>query len=1505
VDRVKKFSFFVMTAASAVVIVLIMTAALVLNSGMVDEFARKQLLALINEEYRGRLELKEVRVRFPDQVTLVTPGIFEEGVAEPVACAKNITLKFNFLSLLRPKITMLSFSEVEIDEFKGSIVEYPDGKLNINNIFNRRHPEKPEVLAIGKFRAGRLSIRNGALSWKPKNGQAYRLNNLRLDLSKAFVAKYQFMGTIKSMQFAMPEQGLTLRKGSGSLAFSSVRSDIIDLDIQTGKSSAQLSLSMDGLDIFSGISKKSILHNQTFAHIEAISLDTSELNRFIKIPALPEGVYKVTGDAKGTLSDLEIMPSSIEHDGSRIAFKGQMLDLLNWKNLSFRLQIDKSNLSPGVLTQALKEERYRKLASETGGVAFSGMLRGRLDQWETDIDFRTAIGSGKSAVEIKRSGNGRYQASGNFSLEKAELHRLLAIGQAKSSFTGAGTFSAAFSASDIETAHVETSIKSAFWQQQAISSGSISLDLKGKRVDLSTDLKTPDGGSLVMAGLIDYSGVTPSYELGGTVRKLDISKATGVPDYKSDLNGKFELKGSGIDPASLNLKTSMVLGPSSFSDFSFRDQSALSANIVQSAGASTVSIENDAFDLSLQGNTSIARMLEAFRTISACVSKEFGQHGAVPVPQGASPYTFNYRIAIRDITPLRPFLPAKEFLFRGVASGKVTCHENSLSLDADISSTALSNGPSLFMENTTLKASGQCAAGGISTARISGTAGSTKFFGRELKNLRLLASFENDHLTVSFELAMPRFDEKLAATFEAQRTGNLATLSIDKLQLTTPRGLWLSAPGGTIDITREYLRFNRVRFAKGAESLLLDGMLSSTIPGTFQGTLSNLDLSEGKFFILDPGLKPMSGLVNARFTVSGNPGAKTSDLDVKGSGVTYDEMRIGSLHLTARHTDDLLHFDYESHGTASQAGIATVAPVNTIKGSGSIPLLIDYSAAHFRIPENRPVQVAFHSDDLSARIVTFLVPIIDYADGAIPTDLRVSGAMPKPDIHLTARLNDTKIRVAPTQVTYLLTGQITGNPSRIDIDHLSIRDTREGTGTISGLVGLDGLKPVSVNLSGSFRNTLLYDKKDMKDDTAFGTITGTTDNLRFYGELTAPTAEGDLRLTSANFSLYRKGSNESAKYIGVEKFITFVPRHPGPKPIEAATAKAPEYPQFHYNLLDILQIKNFRIWSNAPVKGTIIFDRIRGERIEAAMHNLALQVNKSGPRYSLFGSVDMTGGKYTFSNTSFDLENSGKVTWNNDEIRDGNLIDIYGTKQITASDIQTGERDNVRLLIAVRGTIEKPDVRMGYYLNDDPQPYAATNVIGKQASHIDPYADLNVISMLFSRQWYLDPERHATKGLNTVSSVGFSAGTGLLSSQVSNIVQNIAGLESFNVNLGSNANGNLSGLELTYAILVPGTNGKMRFVGTRKTPVTESSNTTNYYYGSSQKIEYRVTPKVYVEASRSYGITSNNGTFTNLQKPTENWGASVSYREKFHTWSQFWDHLFGGKKKETKKEKQE
>ncbi|NTW52404.1 MAG: translocation/assembly module TamB [Chlorobiaceae bacterium] len=1496
-EIVKKYTLLMMAGITAAIIAIVVIAAFVLNSGTLDLFAKKQMLSLFNNEYRGRLEVREIQLRFPDRVTLLAPAVFEEGATEPAATADQVRLRFNFLGLLKPRITILSFKEVNIEGFRGRVIQRQNGRINIQEIFTKRHPEKPEVLAIGKFRARRLSVRNSSLYWTARNAPGYDLRGLRLDMSKVFVEKYQFMGSIDQMQFTMPDRGFTLRKGAGTLALSSVRSEVIGLELETDKSSARLSVSMDGLDIFSGISTESVLKNQAFVHIESISLHTDDLNRFYPMPSLPTGIYRLKGDAKGTLTNLQIMPVTFEHGDSRIAFKGEMLNVLDKKNLSFHLLLDKSKISSEFLTQALKTDRYKNLVRDAAGVEFSGTLRGRLDKWLTDVDFKTAIGQGSLAFETTRTGGDRYQADGKFSLEKIEPHRFIGIEKVKSGFSGSGTFRGNFGTDGVASGHLESTVRNAFWQQQPVSSGSIVIDFTGKKLDFSTDLQQTEGTAIIVAGTVDLSSATPSYQAGGSMKRVDLSKASALPEFKTDLNGSFEMKGQGFDPSSLNIKANMVFAPSLVNDFHIRNQSAVSASIVQSPNSSSITLASDYIDLSLQGTASLTQVMSALKQASSCISKEFGTVQANPATQPSAPYAFGYKVTVRDLEPLRPLLPTKELQFQGTASGKVSQSGGLLLLDTDIAIGSLSNGTSFSIGSGTLKSSVKCGLSGVSGASVSATATSMAIAGKELKSLHLLSSFDNGLLNTSMDVAMPQFEQKLSTSFHAQRNGQSATVTVDKLQLASPQGTWQTSPGTTIDLAPAYTRFNHFRFSKANQSIELDGILSSTMPGTFQCTLTNIDLGEARHFLLNPKLNPLSGRANAHLSVSGSPGAKTSVFDLKGNDVAYDEMKIGTVHMTADHSGDRVRFDFESRGSQAAAGSAQGASTNTIRGTGSIPLVLNFSPFQVQMPENRPMQVSFHSDDLSARFIAYVVPLFDYAEGIIPTDLRISGTMPRPDIFLTTHLNDTKIRVAPTQVAYRLNGEVTGTPSRIDIGSIKIRDSLQGSGSISGMIRLEGLSPKSVNLAGTFRNLMLYNKKDLKDDTSFGTVTGSTENLRFYGELSAPTAEGELTLSAADFSLYRKGSSESAKYVGVEKFIQFVPRKPSEKPLETAKAKPAGYPQFHYNLLDIIQIKNLRLNSNVPLKGTMIFDRIRGERIEASINNLSLNINKTDQHFSLFGSVDIVGGKYTFSNSSFDLDNGGRVVWNNEEIRDGQLENIYGGKQISAYDAQTGERDNVKLLIAVSGTLDTPNVRMGYYLNDDLQPYSAVNMIGRYSSHIDPNADLNVVSMLFSKQWYLNPERQATGGNIAVSSVGVSAGTGLLSSQLSGIVQEIAGLESFNVNLGTGTNGNLSGLELYFAMLVPGTNGKIRLIGTGSTPTTSKNNTTTNYYGTSQKIEYRVNPKVYVEGYRSYGMNNDAATYSNLQKPSENWGVSVSYREKFHTWSQFWDRMFGKKEK--------
>ena len=1501
-DKVRTYAIRLMAAFSAGLFILVVTAAVVINSGTFDIVARERIEAMFNEEYRGRLQLREVQLNFPDRVTLLAPAIYEEQAAEPALSARRISARFNFLSLLKPKLTTLSFSELDADGFRVSIVVEPDGKLNLGRIFAERVPNKPKKLDIQHVRCRHLSIRNASVLFAPLHAEPYDLRSLTLEATRLRLGKKELIGSVSHMQFSMPDRGFLLRKGSGTFSFSEKGSELIGLDLQTDKSRAQLSLSFDDLDLFSGISQEKFSKSPAFLHVESLLLHSDDINRIHPLPALAAGLYSLRGDVRGTLGDLHIMPMVVGHDGSRLAFQGEVLNITDARHRSFKMQFDKSRLSAGILEKVAGRERLKKLARESGGIEFSGLVQGKQDQWLTDMAFDTKIGRGSVDIEARRTAEGRYQAEGTFALEKTVPNRLFGIDRVNSGFSGSGSFRAAFTTTGaVESGHLETTVTNAFWQQQRVSSGSIVLDFSGNSITTRTNLQHTDGSALSLTGTVDLSPQNPSYQASGTMRNLNLSKASGSGEFNTNLNGTFDIRGQGFDPSSLNLHADLVFSPSSINDFQISDRSTVSAGIVQSAASTAITLSSSFMDLNLQGNASLSQLLGAIQVASSGISREFGRPLPVQAGLHSTPFAFDYRITVRDIAPLALLLPTKEFQLQGTTSGRASWVGDRLSLVSDIGIGRFESGRSLTLADAVFKGTLECSQSGITTAALTGTAATATVRGKELKSLQFGSTYQNNLLTATLDLSVPQYGEKLSAAIQARKSGPFMTVSVRKLSLSSPEGVWQTSPDATIDVAPSSIRFNRLTISKGGQSIEFDGMLSSTQPGSFLCTLSNIELAELKQFLLDKRLERFTGRANARLTVSGQPGAKTSSFELRGNGVAYDEFSIGSVHLTADHSGDRLRFELESHNPPETAGRQ---PVNTIRGSGSVPMLLGFSPFRFEIPENRPIDITLHSDNLSSKFLVYAIPIFDDADGILPTDLRITGSLPRPDIFLTSRLNDTRIRVAPTQVPYIVTGQVNGSSSRIDLGNLKVRDTLQGTGTISGFIRLDGLAPKSYDISATCRNLLVYSKKDLKDDTSFGTIQGSTDGFRFYGDLSAPTAEGDFTVTAADFSIYRTGSNESAKYIGVEKFIEFVPRYPSAKPAPTANVRKEKAPEFKQELLDILQISKLRLTCYVPLRFTVIFDRIRGERMETSVNNMSLDIGKVRQRFNLFGSVDIVGGKYSFSNSYFDLDNGGRVVWNNEDIRNGSLENLSGVKLVSASDAQTGERDNVKLLLAIGGTINEPNVRMGYYLNDDVQPYASTNSIGRLSSHIDPNADLNVISMLLSRQWYLHPERQGRSGNLAVSTVGVSAGTGMLSSQVSGLVQGLAGLESFNVSMGTGSDGALRGVELYFALQVPGTGGKVRFIGTGNTPTGGNGNSaTNNTYGSSQKIEYRVSPKVYIQAYRSYGQTGSEGASTNLQTPGENWGASVSYRERFHTWNQFWNHLFGKEKEKADKEK--
>ena len=179
-EHLKKHTLQVLAVLLGVLLVLSISAALVLNSGLIDRWAKQQAVELFNNELMGRLELDRVELKFPNRISITEPRIYEEGSAEPALAARRISAKLNFLSLLQPGgLRRLHFTGLWADSLKVRAIERQSGKLNLTLIFTSRNPDSTKS-GIEAFSCNRLALRRSAVSYTTLDGKQLAAEGLKI-----------------------------------------------------------------------------------------------------------------------------------------------------------------------------------------------------------------------------------------------------------------------------------------------------------------------------------------------------------------------------------------------------------------------------------------------------------------------------------------------------------------------------------------------------------------------------------------------------------------------------------------------------------------------------------------------------------------------------------------------------------------------------------------------------------------------------------------------------------------------------------------------------------------------------------------------------------------------------------------------------------------------------------------------------------------------------------------------------------------------------------------------------------------------------------------------------------------------------------------------------------------------------------------------------------------------------------------------------------------------------
>ena len=191
-ERLKHYSLKLLAAFLAFMLVLSLVSLIVLNSGVLDRFAKHLAISLFNEKLLGRLELQELHLKFPNNVTLINPRIYGPGEKTPALEARTLSLKFNFLTLLQPDIKTLYVRRLTADSLSARVIEEKNGKLNLQTIFTSRDPDSTKA-PLEHFFCKNLRINNSNLSYSGNITRGDNVNlsakEINLELSEFTVKK--------------------------------------------------------------------------------------------------------------------------------------------------------------------------------------------------------------------------------------------------------------------------------------------------------------------------------------------------------------------------------------------------------------------------------------------------------------------------------------------------------------------------------------------------------------------------------------------------------------------------------------------------------------------------------------------------------------------------------------------------------------------------------------------------------------------------------------------------------------------------------------------------------------------------------------------------------------------------------------------------------------------------------------------------------------------------------------------------------------------------------------------------------------------------------------------------------------------------------------------------------------------------------------------------------------------------------------------------------------------
>ena len=1375
----------------------------------------------------------------------------------------------------------------------------------------------------------------------PINFDSLHLANVNL-LLKAEVDGDFITATVQEFSFNIPESDFSLSETNLYFSLTPQRVELNGLVLKTSRSMIQATAALHHYNLFAPYSEDSLKNALFELNLDVAQLALDDVKRLVPALYFLNGTLRAKAVAHGTVDSFKVEEVWLQVAQNQISLSGNANHVFTPEKSELNVVLKNTYLTPSDAPKVMPSLALPDL-SEIGRVTLSGSFNGRLNQFRARLAAQSQVGTLATDVEIALPKNRVPEYAGTLTLEHLNIGKALKNPALTSDLNLSAKLEGKGNSLETLNAKFAATMTKSLFGEYAVTEFSTNVGVSKKQFTGSLFVAM-GAQSAKFSGVFDLSGDVPTYQGEGRLEHFDISTFTKNDSLKSNLTFTYTLDGNGIALGSVNFDFDLELDSSTIGKLPIRKGTKAHVTLVQNKfdSSATFVFHSDLLDVEVEGKFDLAQLVTLVQLESGVIEREIYKNNIfrseaqekefqavsnkvkaleksvkkkTEVAKVVLP-TLNVKFSVSLKSLEAVSLIAKTGYFNAKAQlrGKITSLPNQCAITTIVNIDSITYSDLFFAQNFNAtfgyvddvidqKEHQLRAKLNLNAFRLK--TGNQRFldtkFEMRYDKQALQVDVTTSHINTRGKLEM----EMLAGVFDEEYI-----ILLEKLKFATSEWSWEANENSEFQISPQKVRFRNVAFRNKDQELTLKGFLEFDGDGNVSLALKNFNLADLRKSLLPESFNaPFGGRVNLMLDVTGNlqhPEIKFK-LDIQ--NLIYSSVKGGNISLKADYRNKWIEFVLAANldSTKKSRVFGQGEIFNRISGRGKIPINLDSDGTPFGFIKSEEVFAEIRSDDLAAAALEAFVPL-ERTSGFIKLKATVRGRFPSPDIRISLFIDNVKTTPITTQVEYTLNGEIVATPSGARWTSLTFNDRFGGEGSTNGTIKMNNFAVEFMDIGIAFNRLYLMRKPEGKDGLPFGTLVASSDNLRYFGTLDAPKLTGRLTINDGDMSSFAKNANNATQFAEAAKFITMRPREDTTLTLEERNrikqerrlseefsmdetrARVQAYQITPYDLMTM----DLRVKTQRRMLYTIIFNKYLGEQMKVSLEDVDIRVRKRGVKLEAYGSATIAGGSYTAFTKNFEVKPGGKISWNEEDILNAsiNVTAETRTRADNPDPRQLGVQVEVFLIVKITGTAFAPNMAMGYRIEEMQFKMPNTELPGVE----DPNAVLNFALLLSAGQWYAPPVELGGSGgglgAGTVASAGISAGAGLLSSQLSRVAGTIAGVQSVNIGLARDASGGFSGVDLAVAYAVPGTNGRLIVIGSgsfanNDSAAARSANT------NSQKLEYRVSDKVVLEAFRVFG--QNNFTIFN-QEMQELWGFGIGYRDNFHTWSELSDRIFRRKK---------